>query len=159
MYDHLVKSTCQSYSTVAVLVATVVFAAAVTSPGGFRENGSPVFEDKPLHCFFTVMDEAGPASSLTSVVLFLSVLTSSLDLEDFRYQRPAKLSAGFLFLSFAIATTVLCFTTAAIILTVHLKKAWATTLTYTAVFLPVSVYLIVQFGLYIAYLKSAFTGY
>ncbi|GLU15593.1 hypothetical protein SLE2022_320690 [Rubroshorea leprosula] len=152
-----VKNTSQSCSTVAVLVATVVFAAAFTAPGGFRDNGSPVFEDKPLYSFFTVMDVAGLASSLTSVVLFLSVLTSSLELEDFKCQIPAKLSAGFLFLSFAIATTVLSFT-AVIILTVHLKKAWTTTLTYAAAFLPVCVYVIVQFGLYIAYLKSAFVG-
>ncbi|GLU15595.1 hypothetical protein SLE2022_320710 [Rubroshorea leprosula] len=152
-----IKNTCQSCSAVAVLVATVVFAAAFTAPGGFTGNGRPVFEERPLYSFFTVMDVSGLASSLTSVVLFLSVLTSSLELEDFRCTIPWKLSFGFLFLSFAIANTVLSFT-AAIILTVHLKKAWTTTLTYAAAFLPVSVYAIVQFGLYIAYLKSAVTS-
>ncbi|GLT50517.1 hypothetical protein SLA2020_240000 [Shorea laevis] len=150
-----VKNTSQSCSTVAVLVATVVFAAAFTAPGGFRENGNPVFGDKPLYSFFTVMDVAGLASSLTSVVLFLSVLTSSLDLGDFHSTIPRKLSFGFTCLFFAIANTVLSFT-ATIILTVHLKKAWTTTLTYAAAFLPVSAYAIVQFGMYIAYLKSAF---
>ncbi|GKU89899.1 hypothetical protein SLEP1_g3971 [Rubroshorea leprosula] len=150
-----VKNTSQSCSTVAVLVATVVFAAAFTAPGGLRDNGNPVFGDKPLYSFFTVMDVAGLASSLTSVVLFLSVLTSSLDLRDFHSTIPRKLTFGFTCLFFAIATTVLSFT-ATIVLTVHLKKAWTTTLTYAAAFLPVSAYAIVQFGLYIAYLKSAF---
>ncbi|GKV40276.1 hypothetical protein SLEP1_g47943 [Rubroshorea leprosula] len=151
-----VKNTSQSCSTVAVLVATVLFAAVFTVPGGFKaDTGRAVLEKEPLYSFFTVMDVAGLASSLTSVVLFLSVLTSSLDLEEFRYQIPSKLSAGFLFLFFAIATTGFSFTTA-IILTFHLEKAWTTTLTYAAAFLPVSVHAILQFGLYFEYLKSVF---
>ncbi|GKU89909.1 hypothetical protein SLEP1_g3981 [Rubroshorea leprosula] len=149
-----VKNTCQSCSAVAVLVATVVYTAAFTAPGGFNEYGRPIFEERPLYSFFTVVDVAGLASSLTSVVLFLSVLTSSLDLKDFKNDIPRKLSFGFLFLTFAIATTVLSFT-AAIILTVHLKKAWTTSLTYAAAFLPVAVYAIVQCGLYIKYFKIA----
>ncbi|GKV40269.1 hypothetical protein SLEP1_g47936 [Rubroshorea leprosula] len=162
-----VKNTCQSCSTVVVLVATVLFAAAFSVPGGFigyddakdgkvnATAGTAVLANEPLYSCFTVMDVAGLASSLTSVVLFLSVLTSSLELEDFHYQITSKLSAGFLFLSFAIAATVFCFTTA-VILTFHLDKAWTTGLTYAAAFLPVIVYAIVQFGLYFAYLKSAF---
>ncbi|GLT50509.1 hypothetical protein SLA2020_239920 [Shorea laevis] len=149
-----VKNTCQSCSAVAFLVATVVFAAAFTAPGGFNDSGRPVFEEKPLYSFFTVMDVAGLSSSLTLVVIFLSVLTSSLDQEDFQSTVPRTLSFGFTFLFFAIANTMLSFT-AAIILTVHLKKAWTTSLTYAAAFLPVSVYAIVQFGLNIEFLKSA----
>ncbi|GLT50510.1 hypothetical protein SLA2020_239930 [Shorea laevis] len=152
-----VKNACQSCSAVAVLVATVVFAAAFTAPGGFNEFGRPIFEERPLYSFFTVMDVAGLASSLTSVVLFLSVLTSSLDLKDFEDDIPRNLSFGFLFLSFAILNTVLSFT-AAIVLTIHLKKAWTTTLTYAAAFLPVGVYVIVQFGLYIEYFQIALIG-
>ncbi|XVF26114.1 hypothetical protein REPUB_Repub13aG0272000 [Reevesia pubescens] len=75
-----VKNTSQSCSTVSVLVASVVFAAAYAAPGGFvQNNGRPVLLEKPLYSFFTVMDVAGLASSLTSVVIFLSILTSSHD--------------------------------------------------------------------------------
>ncbi|GLU15599.1 hypothetical protein SLE2022_320750 [Rubroshorea leprosula] len=150
-----VKNTCQSCSTVAVLVATVVFTAVFTAPGGFKENqGYAVLEKKPLYSFFTVMDVAGLANSLTSVVIFLSVLTSSLDLADFHSTIPRKLAFGFTCLFLGIATTVLSFT-AAIILTIHLKKAWTASLTYAAAFLPVGVYAIVQFGLYIEFFNSA----
>ncbi|GLU15510.1 hypothetical protein SLE2022_319910 [Rubroshorea leprosula] len=168
-----VKNTSQSSSTVAILVATVLFAAAFAVPGGFigygdakdaaanapapAVAGTAVLAHKPLYPFFTVMDVAGLASSLTSVVLFLSVLTSSLDLEEFYYQIPSKLSAGFLFLSFAIATTLFSFT-AATLLTLRLESAWTTSLTYAAAFIPVSIYGVVQFGLYFAYLKSALIG-
>ncbi|GKV49859.1 hypothetical protein SLEP1_g56586 [Rubroshorea leprosula] len=178
-----VKNTSQSCSTVAILVASVLFAAAFAVPGGFIgygdakdaaanapapapnapapavdvHAGTAVLADQPLYSFFTVMDVAGLASSLTSVVLFLSVLTSSLDLEEFYYQIPSKLSAGFLFLSFAIATTLFSFT-AATLLTFRLESAWTTSLTFAAAFIPVSIYGLVQFGLHVAYLKSALIG-
>ncbi|GLU15508.1 hypothetical protein SLE2022_319890 [Rubroshorea leprosula] len=167
-----VKNTSQSCSTVAILVATVLFAAAFAVPGGFIgygdakdaaanapapavdvHAGAAVLADKPLYSFFTVMDVAGLASSLTSVLLFLSVLTSSLDLEEFYYQIPWKLSAGFLFLSLAIATTLFSFT-AATLLTFRLESAWTTSLTFAAAFIPVSIYGLVQFGLHVAYLSA-----
>ncbi|XVF26110.1 hypothetical protein REPUB_Repub13aG0271600 [Reevesia pubescens] len=71
-----VKNTSQSCSTVSVLVASVVFAAAYAAPGGFvQNNGRPVLLEKPLYSFFTVMDVAGLASSLTSVKKWTATLT------------------------------------------------------------------------------------
>ncbi|KAK8493570.1 hypothetical protein V6N12_073415 [Hibiscus sabdariffa] len=144
-----VKNTSQSCSTVAVLVAGVVFAAAYAAPGGFRpDSGKPVLLHlkKPLYSFFTVMDVAGLASSLTSVVIFLSVLTSSLEFEDFRVKLPPKLSLGFTFLFFSITTTMLTFTST-ILLLLHLQKKWSTTLTYAAAFLPICIFALFQFPL------------
>ncbi|XWS15521.1 hypothetical protein CRYUN_Cryun34aG0007400 [Craigia yunnanensis] len=128
-----VKNTSQSCSTVAVLVATVVFAAAYTAPGGFLN---------------------GLASSLTSVVIFLSILTSSLEFEDFRHTLPRNLSLGFTFLFFSVTTTMLTFT-ATILLLVHLEKKWTATLTYAAAFLPICVFALFQFPLYYQYFVAA----
>ncbi|TKY68762.1 Ankyrin repeat-containing protein [Spatholobus suberectus] len=49
------KETAQSCSTVAILVATVVFAAAYAIPGG-TEKGTPVFLHSHVFLFFTIMD-------------------------------------------------------------------------------------------------------
>ncbi|XP_011001724.1 PREDICTED: ankyrin repeat-containing protein At3g12360-like [Populus euphratica] len=49
-----IKETSQSCSTVAALVATVVFAAAYTVPGGSDENGKPIFINSPYFLIFTV---------------------------------------------------------------------------------------------------------
>ncbi|XP_044500254.1 ankyrin repeat-containing protein NPR4-like [Mangifera indica] len=70
-----IKETSQSCSAVAVLVATVVFAAAYTVPGGSNEHGYPIFLNSTLFLLFTVMDVIALACSLTSVVMFLSILT------------------------------------------------------------------------------------
>ncbi|BBH00691.1 fibrillin [Prunus dulcis] len=61
-----IKDTAESCSTVAVLVCTVVFAAAYTMPGGNEPNGLPVFHDSPLFWLFTCMDVVAIACSLSS---------------------------------------------------------------------------------------------
>ncbi|XP_031262361.1 uncharacterized protein LOC116120542 isoform X2 [Pistacia vera] len=63
-----IKETSQSCSAVSVLVATVVFAAAYTVPGGSNEKGYPVFLNNRFFLIFTVMDVVALACSLTSVV-------------------------------------------------------------------------------------------
>ncbi|KAE7995336.1 hypothetical protein FH972_000145 [Carpinus fangiana] len=139
--------TSESCSTVSVLIATVAFAAAYTVPGGSnQETGVPVLLCDPFFVVFTVMDVLSLASSLTSVVMFLSILTSPFDLKDFHHTLPLKLQFGFTFLFFSVAVTMLAFA-ATIVLIIHLKKRW---LIYTAAFLPVSIFAILQFPLYLA---------
>ncbi|KAJ6376942.1 hypothetical protein OIU76_025990 [Salix suchowensis] len=104
-----IKETTQSCSTVSALVATVVFAAAYTVPGGSDENGKPNFINSPYFLVFTVSDVLSLASSLTSLVVFLSLLTSPFELQDFRISLPRKLLVGFTFLFFAVITTMLSF--------------------------------------------------
>ena len=75
-----IKETAQSCSAVAVLVATVVFAAAYTVPGGTNESGLPIFLHHPIFLVFTVMDVVSLASSLALMVMFLSILTSPCEM-------------------------------------------------------------------------------
>ncbi|MBA0811222.1 hypothetical protein Gohar_003145, partial [Gossypium harknessii] len=100
------------------------------------------------------MDVAGLASSLTSVVIFLSILTSSLEYQDFLNKVHRKLSLGFIFLFFSVTSTMLTFT-ATILLLVHLQKKWTATLTYAAAFLPICVFALFQFPLYYRFFIEA----
>ncbi|XP_004486279.4 uncharacterized protein [Cicer arietinum] len=145
-----IKETAQSCSAVAVLVATVVFAAAYTVPGGTDDRGFPRLLHHPIFVVFTIMDVVALASSLASVVMFLSILTSPCELWDFRRSLPRKLMAGFAFLFFSMATTMLVFS-ATILVNIKLdKNKWTTSLTYTAAFFPVSIFAMMQFPLYVA---------
>ena len=142
-----IKETAQSCSTVAVLVATVVFAAAYTIPGG-SENGTPVFFGSRVFLFFTVTDVVALVSSLASVVMFLSILTSPFELWDFYKSLPRKLSLGFALLFFSLVCTMLAFS-ATILLTIRLEnKKWTSILFYGAGFLPVAISAWMQFPLY-----------
>ncbi|XP_011047003.1 PREDICTED: uncharacterized protein LOC105141472 isoform X2 [Populus euphratica] len=152
------KRTSESCSTVAVLIATVAFAAAYTVPGGSNQDtGLPVLLHDPIFLVFTVMDVLSLASSLTSVVMFLSILTSPFQLQDFSQSLPRKLTLGFSFLFFSVAVMMLTFT-ATILLIVHLKKRWTTLLIYTVAFLPVSIFAVLQVPLYLTFMNTLKTS-
>ncbi|KAI4298752.1 hypothetical protein L6164_032271 [Bauhinia variegata] len=126
---------------------TVVFAAAHTIPGGSNEHGFPVF------LFFSIMDVVGLASSLVSVVMFLSILTSPFEMQDFYRSLPRKLTLGFTLLFFSLTSTMLALT-AAILLTIRLdsnKWTWSLiTSIYSAAFFPVTIFGLMQFPIYVA---------
>ncbi|EEF35986.1 ankyrin repeat-containing protein, putative [Ricinus communis] len=96
------KRTSESCSVIAVLIATVAFTAIYTVPGGNDDKtGLPVLLRYPFFSVFTILDIISLASSLTSVVMFLSILTSPFQLQDFRISLPRKLTLGFTFLFFS----------------------------------------------------------
>ncbi|KAI5570251.1 hypothetical protein BDE02_11G015100 [Populus trichocarpa] len=148
-----IKETSQSCSTIAALVATVVFAAAYTVPGGSDENGKPNFINSPYFLIFTVSDVVSLASSLTSLVVFLSLLTSPIELQDFHISLPRKLIVGFTFLFFSVITTMLSFG-ATILILIQSERKLTTLLLSIASFLPVLVFGIMQFRLYVSFMGS-----
>uniref|UniRef100_A0A3N7FRM6 PGG domain-containing protein n=1 Tax=Populus trichocarpa TaxID=3694 RepID=A0A3N7FRM6_POPTR len=150
-----IKETTQSCSTVAALVATVVFAAAYTVPGGSDEDGTPNFINSPYFLVFTVSDVLSLASSLTSLVVFLSLLTSPFELQEFHISLPRKLLVGFTFLFFAVITTMLSFG-ATILILIQSEKKLTTLLLSIAAFLPVLVFAIMQFRLYVSFMGSTY---
>ncbi|KAL4305287.1 hypothetical protein HN51_039285 [Arachis hypogaea] len=142
-----IKETTQSCSTVAVLVATVVFAAAYTITGG-SEKDTPVFFGSRVFLFFTVTDVVALVSSLASVVMFLSILTSPFELWDFYKSLPRKLNLGFALLFFSLVCTMLAFS-ATVLLTIQLENTkWTSVLFYCAGFLLVAIFAWMQFPLY-----------
>ncbi|XP_050148874.1 uncharacterized protein LOC126623944 [Malus sylvestris] len=149
-----VKETARSCSTVAVLVATVVFAAAYAIPGGNEQNGRPVFENNPLFWLFTSMDVVAIACSLSSVAFFLSVLSSPLEYPNFVKSIPHKVMIGFIFLFLSMATTMLAFA-ATILLLIRIEKKWTKSLFYPIAFFPVPLFGLLQFPVY-QFVKTMF---
>ncbi|XP_024949527.2 uncharacterized protein LOC112496372 [Citrus sinensis] len=147
-----IKETSQSCSTLAILIATVVFTAAFTVPGGTNDKGFPHFLESPLFYVFTVMDVVSLALSLSSVVMFLSILTSSFDSSDFLSVLPSKLTIGFTLLFFSVLTSMITFS-ASILLIIRLEKKWTATL-YAAAFFPVIVLALMQFPFYAAFVAN-----
>ncbi|KAI4353979.1 hypothetical protein L6164_002892 [Bauhinia variegata] len=139
-----IKDTAQSCSTVAVLIATVVYAAAYSTPGGTDEKGLPKFLGSSNFLFFTIMDSVALGSSLASVVMFISILTSPFEIKDFYRSLLRKLSLGFTLLLLSLITTMLAFS-ATILLTMKEKRNWILPLIYSAAALfPVAVFISFQ---------------
>ena len=148
------KRTSESCSVIAVLIATVAFTAAYTIPGGTNQTtGLPILLHNPFFMVFTFMDVLSLVSSLTSVVMFISILTSPFRLQDFRKSLPRKLTLAFTFLFLAVAASMLTFS-ATMILIIHMKERWTTTLVNAVAFIPVAVFALLQFPLYSAFMGT-----
>ncbi|KAM0036885.1 putative ankyrin repeat-containing domain, PGG domain, ankyrin repeat-containing domain superfamily [Helianthus debilis subsp. tardiflorus] len=134
------KNTAENCSIVAVLIATVAFAAAYTVPGGpNQETGYPLLKNKPFFIVFALADALSLTFSLTSVIVFLSILTSSFRLNDFRYSLHNKLLLGLTVLILSVSMMMVAFA-ATLILTISSGQNWTNVFLYIISFFPVTVY-------------------
>ncbi|CAI9265090.1 unnamed protein product [Lactuca saligna] len=105
------KETAPQCMVVAALVATVVFAAAFTLPGGYdQDSGLPMFIQKLALTVFVIADAISLISSCTSILFMLSLFISRYSEQDFLETLPKKLFAGLgaLFLSVAAMMIAYC---------------------------------------------------
>jgi Domain of unknown function len=75
--DKWVINTSQSCSVVAILIATVAFESASTVPGGPKQDsGYPILGQTPYFQAFAISSLVALCSSVTSLIIFLTILTS-----------------------------------------------------------------------------------
>ncbi|KAH7853844.1 hypothetical protein Vadar_007237 [Vaccinium darrowii] len=104
------KDTATSCTIVAALIATMVFAAAITVPGGNNSNnGHPVLSKQKAFVSFGISDALALFSSITSVLMFLLILTSRYAEEDFLHTLPDRLVIGLITLFVSILSTMVAF--------------------------------------------------
>ncbi|KAL7241689.1 hypothetical protein ACSBR1_014307 [Camellia fascicularis] len=85
------KDTASSCMVVAILIVTVMFAAAFTVPGGNNNNtGWPILLIEKSFMVFIISDALALFSFATSLLIFLSILTSRYAEEDFLDSLPRK---------------------------------------------------------------------
>ncbi|XP_052203788.1 uncharacterized protein LOC127809127 [Diospyros lotus] len=120
------KETSQSCTVVAALVATVMFTAIFTVPGGFDEQtGKPLYLYKDSLMIFIVSDALSMFSSASSVLMFLGILKSRYTEDEFLVSLPRKLIIGVATLFFSIASMMVTFGTTIHIFLSH-RISWIT---------------------------------
>lgn len=104
------KHTASSCMVVATLICTMAFSATVSIPGGNDDDtGKPIFLHDRSFMIFTVSTALAVFSSATSVLMFLSILTSRYAEEDFLYSLPSRLVLGLGSLFVSIAAMMVAF--------------------------------------------------
>nr|XP_029124079.1 ankyrin repeat-containing protein ITN1 [Elaeis guineensis] len=150
------NNTSQSCSVVAALIATVAFASATAVPGGVnQDSGFPIFEGKPAFQMFALSALIALCFSITSLVMFLSILTSRFQERDFEKDLPGKLIIGLTTLFMSICANLVSFC-AGHFFVIEQKLKYAAYPIYAIVCLPVSFFAVAQFPLYIDLIKATF---
>lgn len=141
--------TTQACTLVAVLIATVAFTSAYTVPGGSNsKTGHPLLIDTTPFHVFTISDTISLCFALTSVVVFLSIMTSNMNEQDFKTSLPLKLVLGLTTLFFAVTAMMVAFA-ATLVLMIRQRLHWAAIPIYTVACCPVTIFLVLQFPLYL----------
>ncbi|XP_035546318.1 uncharacterized protein LOC108979838 [Juglans regia] len=111
------KDTASSCTVVGALIVTIMFAVAFTIPGGNDQTkGYPIFLKKKLFMLFIISDALSLFSSSISVLMFLGILTSRYAEEDFLKSLPKKMVIGLSNLFLSIATMMITFSAALLIM-------------------------------------------
>ncbi|KAK9287100.1 hypothetical protein L1049_015511 [Liquidambar formosana] len=150
------KVTSNSCMLVATLIATVVFAAAFTVPGGnANNNGVPIFLNRNFFILFAISDALALFSSYTSLLIFLSILTSRYAEEDFLESLPKRLINGLASLFFAIVTMMIAFT-ATLSIVLGEKWKWACIPIAIGACFPMNLFAIHQLPLFVQIIQSTY---
>ncbi|XP_022872461.1 ankyrin repeat-containing protein ITN1-like [Olea europaea var. sylvestris] len=143
------KDTASSCMLVATLITTVMFAAIFTVPGGNNnDTGTPMFLKDKSFIIFSMSDALALFSSVTSILMFLSILTSSYAEEDFLESLPKRLIIGLTTLFFSIASMLLAFSASFFIVVGHQHQlAWIIIPIALTACVPVTLFAFLQFPL------------
>ncbi|KAK9268295.1 hypothetical protein L1049_010738 [Liquidambar formosana] len=143
------KDTASSCMVVATLIATVIFAAPFTVPGGNdNHTGKPTFLSRRSFLVFAISDALALISSATSILIFLSILTSRYAEEDFLESLPNRLILGLATLFVSIATMMIAFCATLFIVLGHGFTEVAIPMALVAC-IPVTLFAMLQFPLFV----------
>ncbi|XP_009610229.1 ankyrin repeat-containing protein NPR4-like isoform X2 [Nicotiana tomentosiformis] len=150
------KETASSCMLVAALITTVMFAAIFTVPGGNNDDtGTPIFLKEKTFILFSITDALALFSSVTSILMFLSILTSRYAEEDFLSTLPKRLILGFITLFVAIAAMLVAFSSSFFIVLGH-QMAWIITPVAVLASIPITLFAFLQFPLLADMIRSTY---
>ncbi|KAI6679111.1 hypothetical protein NL676_032992 [Syzygium grande] len=150
------KDTANSCMLISTLIATVLFAAAFTMPGGNDDKtGVPLLLGQDSILVFAISDGLGLFSSVTAILIFLAILTSRYEAQDFLESLPRKIIMGLSLLFLSLAFMLVAF--AATLTTVLDKRLeWVLIPIALLASLPVALFVVLQLPLLYQMVKSTY---
>ncbi|XP_031131429.1 ankyrin repeat-containing protein At5g02620-like [Ipomoea triloba] len=150
------KDTASSCMLVATLITTIMFAAILTVPGGDNNGtGNPIFLQDKLFVIFAVSDAIALFSSVTSILMFLSILTSRYAEEDLVSTLPKRLVLGLATLFLSITAMLVAFGSSFSIV-LRRQLAWVVLPVELVACLPVTLFAFLQFPLLADTIRSTY---
>ncbi|KAM0031215.1 putative ankyrin repeat-containing domain, PGG domain, ankyrin repeat-containing domain superfamily [Helianthus debilis subsp. tardiflorus] len=154
--EQWMKTTAESCSITAALIITIVFAAAITVPGGSnQEKGTPLFQSHPAFIIFAIADAISLFASSTSLLVFLSILTTRFAEKDFLVSLPRRLFIGVFSLLLSTTTMMVAFS-ATFFLVFCDNKLWMLAPICGLAFIPIAFFVTLQFPLMVDLFRSTY---
>lgn len=142
------KRTANSCMVVSTLIATGVFSAAFTVPGGANDNtGNPNYLRKSPFLIFAISDATALISSSASILIFLSILISRYAEDDFYKSLPLRLISGLVALFVSIISMMVAFSSAFFVTYYHGLK-WVPNFISVLAFVPIPLFAFLLFPLW-----------
>ncbi|MBA0838966.1 hypothetical protein Goarm_004743 [Gossypium armourianum] len=154
--ERWMKDAANSCSVVAALIATVVFAAAITVLGG--TNGDSeflVFKSESAFVIFAMSDALSLFSSTAAILMFLSMLTARYVEDDFLQALPKRLIMGLLTLFISITTMMIAFSST-LYLVFGEAKTWILVCVAESTRVLVTLFIYLQFPLLVDMFYSTY---
>ncbi|KAI3850614.1 hypothetical protein MKW92_037186 [Papaver armeniacum] len=155
--ERWMKDMAQACIIVTTLIATVMFAAAFTLPGGSDQNtGVPFTLKSRAFKVFMISDVISLFASCTSLLIFFSILTARYAERDFLTSLPRRLILGLFTLFFSIATMMATFTATVVI--VFRGEARSSAYIWVSILacVPVIVFALLQYRLFVNLISSTY---
>ncbi|KAI3882892.1 hypothetical protein MKW92_036402 [Papaver armeniacum] len=150
------KETSQACMVVSTLIATVMFAAVFTVPGGNNgDTGTPIFLRTRTFYVFMICDAISLFASCTSILMFFAILTARYGEKDFLKSLPQKLILGLASLFISIATMMGAFG-ATLIIVLNGTVTWAYIPVTFLASVPVLLFGMLQFPLFVDIMRSTY---
>ncbi|KAA8521435.1 hypothetical protein F0562_012112 [Nyssa sinensis] len=140
--------------TAATLIGTVAFTAAITLPGANNDEGFPIISKEAAHIIFNIANALTLFSSLSTVIIFLSILISHYAIIDFLHSAPKRLIMGLVSLFLSVTFMILSFS--ATLCFVSGQKKIILFLVVILACIPVTLFVFLQFPLLLAMIRSTY---
>ncbi|CAH1449311.1 unnamed protein product [Lactuca virosa] len=138
------KTVVESCSITAALITTIVFAAAITVPGGnHQDNGFPIFARQIPFMIFGISVAISLFASSTTLLMFQSILTGRFSEQDFLVSLPRRLIIGLCTLMISTTTMMVAFSIILFLVFCHGKR-WMLAPICALAFLPIASFITVQ---------------
>ncbi|KAK1437396.1 hypothetical protein QVD17_03187 [Tagetes erecta] len=154
--ENWMKTTAESCSITAALIVTVVFAAAITVPGGSQQDsGIPVLRNEFAFTVFAVSNAFSLFTAAAALLIFLSILTARFSENDFLVSLPRRLIFGLLALFLSTTTMIVAF--GAILFLVFCDhRPWLLAPIFLFACLPISVIVTIKLPLLVDLIRSTY---
>ncbi|KAJ9559255.1 hypothetical protein OSB04_013869 [Centaurea solstitialis] len=154
--EEWMKKTADSYTVTAGLITTIVFAAAITVPGGNNgDTGHPIYAKELSFLIFAVADAISLFTSTTSLLLFLSILTARYAEQDFLFTLPSRLIMGLATLFLSTTSMMIAFG-ASLYLLFGQGKEWILIPIAALSCLPITCFVTLQFPLLVELISCTY---